>query len=411
LTSKFSRAALIAGLAIGASGLVAVPAEAANGVSTANYYVNNPGIGMASNVTPESAAVSASIDTGGTTESLLPVSSSGLSWNTLSGITATSEKWNDGTAPSAAATGSYAPLDGIPISGSNSNVSVTVTDSGDSAISTVPRPVSNAGADNYSEVTFEYDPVSDVDANGGQPGVDLQTAPAIDVPTTSGLSTLTTTIGAFGQAAQNNTGNTPLTPGTKYYFWIIQKAGVTDAATNVNIAQWAAQSANPTYKCYPNVAIQADPTLASYTSNTQITYDGTTAAALQGPCYYEYGDTSGAFYYQSPNGTFATPAIGKVTIGAKATATAKGADLKITDSSAYKASGTVDLTVGGKLAGTAKFSLQPKAKGTFKVVLTSRGKTAVGGKKTAKVAPISAGANVASVSNWDQPFSGKAVKL
>ena len=59
LTSKFSRAALIAGLAIGASGLVAVPAEAANGVSTANYYVNNPAIGAASNITPESAIVSA----------------------------------------------------------------------------------------------------------------------------------------------------------------------------------------------------------------------------------------------------------------------------------------------------------------------------------------------------------------
>ena len=28
-----------------------------------------------------------------------------------------------------------------------------------------------------------------------------------------------------------------------------------------------------------------------------------------------------------------------------------------------------------------------------------------------KVAPISAGANVASVSNWDQPFIGKSVKL
>ena len=36
----------------------------------------------------------------------------------------------------------------------------------------------------------------------------------------------------------------------------------------------------------------------------------------------------------------------------------------VTDSSAYKASGTIELTVGGKLAGTAKFSLQPKAKGT-----------------------------------------------
>ena len=79
--------------------------------------------------------------------------------------------------------------------------------------------------------------------------------------------------------------------------------------------------------------------------------------------------------------------------------------------SAYKASGTVELTVGGKLAGAAKFRLQPKSKGSFKVVLTAKGKAALRGNKTVKVAPISAGANVASVSNWDQPFIGKSVKL
>ncbi len=79
--------------------------------------------------------------------------------------------------------------------------------------------------------------------------------------------------------------------------------------------------------------------------------------------------------------------------------------------SAYKASGTVELTVGGKLAGTAKFSLQPKAKGDFKVVLTTKGKAALRSNKAVKVATVSAGANVASVSNWDQPFIGKSVKL
>ena len=79
--------------------------------------------------------------------------------------------------------------------------------------------------------------------------------------------------------------------------------------------------------------------------------------------------------------------------------------------SAYKASGTVELTVGGKLAGTAKFGLQPNGKRTFKVALTAKGKAALRKNKTVKVAPVSQTANVASVSNWDQPLVGKSVKL
>lgn len=411
MTSKFSRAALVAGLAIGATGLVAVPAQAVtNGVSTANYFVNNPAVGSASDITPESAVVTAAVDTGGNPESLLPVSSSGLSWNVFSEATITPETWNDGTAPAASTTGGYAPLDGLPASGSNSGVSVTITDPA-IANSGKPQPVSNGGADNYSAVNFEYDPVSDYDATDGQPGTDVQIMQATDVPTAAGFTNLKATIGAFGQAAQNNTGNTPLQPGTKYYFWVSQEAGETDAGTNVNIAQWANQAVNPTPKCYPNAAIAADPTLASYTSTTQITFDGTTAPALQGPCFYYYGNTGGALYYQSPNGTFTTPALGKLTVGAKATATAKGANLTITDSSAYKASGTVDLTVGGKLAGTVKFGLQPKGKRTFKIAFTAKGKAALAKGKAVKVAPVSQSANVASVSNWDQPLVGRSVKL
>ena len=430
MTSKFSRAAVIAGLAIGASGLVAVPAEAANGISTANYYVNNPAIGGASTITPESAVVSASIDTGGSTESLLPVPAAGLTWSPIAGITiAAGEKWDDNTAPTLTKSGSYVPIDGIPVSGSSSNVSVTITDAAisnggvtDPGIGTksgVPQPISNDGADNYSDVTFEYDPVSDYTANGDLPGPETQQAQDIQVPTTAGLSTVSTTLGAFGQAAQNNTGNSPLTPGTKYYYWIVQQAGATDQASNINVSAWTgatsgtpAAPANNSYKCYPNVAIAADPTLESYTApGAVVNYGGESLPADQGPCIYYFGDTGGALYYQSPNGTFTTPALGKVKIGAKATATAKGADLTLTDSSAYKASGTVELTVRGKLAGKARFSLQPKAKGTFKVVLTAKGKAALKANKTAKVAPISAGANIASVSNWDQPFSGKSVKL
>jgi len=81
-----------------------------------------------------------------------------------------------------------------------------------------------------------------------------------------------------------------------------------------------------------------------------------TAPALQGPCKYYYGNTGGALYYQSPNGTFTTPKLGKVIIAKQATLSGSKVTLGVTDSSAYKASGTIDLKVGRKLAGTAKFS-------------------------------------------------------
>ena len=428
MTSKFSRAALIAGLAIGASGLVAVPAEAANGISTANYYVNGPVVTGAANITPESAVVSGAVDTGGNPETQLTIPASGLTWNANSDIVIGSGiKWVNNT------TGTAVPVDGLPASGSNSNVSVTITDSGDPAISGIPMAVSNGGADNYSDVTFEYDPVSDYDPTTGQPGVDVQQAQDIQVPTAAGLSSVSTTIGAFGQAAQNNTGNTPLTPGTKYYYWIFEQAGGTDQAVNINVAKWANTATaavpayNPSYKCYPIAAIEQDPTLDSYyqaylaNQNLQVSYpDNATdyannvdvnEPAVQGPCYYYYGNTSGGTYYQSPNGTFTTPPLGVVKIGAKAVTAAKGVELAMASTSAYKASGTVLLTVGGKLAGTVKFALAPKAKGDFKIVLTKKGKAAASANKTAKVVPVSALAAVASVSNWDQKFVGKSVKL
>lgn len=434
MTSKLSRAALVAGIAIGASGLVAVPAEATNSVSTANYYVNNPAIGPASNVTPESATISASIDTGGSMESLLPVPSSGVLWSP--NITIAGEYWNDGTAPSLAAAGpsakNYAPINGIPVSGSIADVSATITDAATSnggvnepgigAKSGVPQAVSNAGADDYSDVTFEYDPVADYVANGDVPGPEVQFAQDIQVPTTAGVSNVSTMIGAFGQAAQNSSGNTPLKPGTHYYYWIVQQAGGTDQATNVNVSAWTgatagtpAAPANNSYKCYPNAAIMADPTLASYMApGATVTYGGTTLPASQGPCIYYYGDTSGATYYQSPNGEFTTPALGKVAIARKAiAATGKkpSATVEIANASGYKASGTVDLTIGGKLAGTVKFSLGPKAKGNFKIALTAKGRAALAKSETVKVAPVSQSANIASVSSWDQTLVGKSVKL
>jgi len=409
LTSKVSRAVLIASLAVGASGLVAVPAEAANGVSTANYYVNQPAVTGAVTVTPESALVAGAVDTGGNPETLLPVPATGLTWDGNVAISA-GVKWADNT------TGNYVPDDGIPTSGSSSNVSATITDAGDSAINGVPIHVSNADADNFSDVTFEADPVSDYNAATGTPGARVQFAQDVGVPTATGISSVRATIGAFGQAAQTNSGLLPLKPGTKYYYWVVQQAGGTDAATNVNIAQWAApQTANPTDKCYPNAAIAADPTLASYTSSTQITVTiagvTSTAPALQGPCKYYYGNTGGALYYQSPNGTFTTPKLGKVIIAKQATLSGSKVTLGVTDSSAYKASGTIDLKVGRKLAGTAKFSLRPHAKGTAKVTLSARGEAALRKRQTVKVAPVSQVATVASVSNWDQPLVGRSVKL
>ena len=294
-----------------------------------------------------------------------------------------------------------------------------ITDPGIGAKSGVPQAISNAGADNYSDVTFEYDPVSDFTANGDLPGPDTQTAQDIQVPTTAGLSSVSTSLGAFGQAAQNSTGNTPLTPGTKYYYWIVQQAGATTDASNINVSAWTgatagtpAVAANNSYKCYPNAAIAADPTLASYTTpGATVNYGGQVLAADQGPCIYYYGNTGGALYYQSPNGTFTTPKLGTVKIAKKATATGSKVTLGVTDSSAYKASGTIDLTVRGKVAGTAKFSLQPHGKGTANVKLTAKGRTALRKGQTVKVAPVSQTANVTSTSNWDQRLVGKSVKL
>lgn len=415
MTSKFSRAAMIAGMAIGAGGLVAAPAEAANGISTANYYVSNPAIGQATGLTPESATVSASVDTGGSPESLLPISPVGLFWGSIGTITA-GIKWNDGTTGQAT-TGAYVPLDGIPVSGSTSNVSVTITDPAIGAKSGVPQPLSNGAAADYSDVTFEYDPVADYTANGNLPGPETSQIQDIQVPTVFGISDVSATIGAFGQAAQKATGNTPLTPGTKYYYWIVQQAGGTDQASNINVSAWVGNQsngvpANNKYSCYPNNAIAADPTLAGYlTPGATVNYGGQTLPADQGPCIYYYGDTGGALYYQSPNGEFTTPAIGSVKIGPKATPRGADAWLTVSDRSAYLASGTVDLTVKGKVIGTARFRLAPHARGLFRIVLTSKGKKYLAKGAVAKVAAVSTSASVASVSNWDQPFVGKSVKL
>ncbi len=439
MTRKVSRAILAAGLSIGACGLVAAPAFGAGSVATVNYYVNTPSTGAATGVTPESATVSGAVDTGGNNETLLPVTSAGLAWGgaytnfTIAGPA----KWNDGTPGDTA--GTAVPVDGIPVSGSSSDVSVTITDAkgitdkiaGGTVTSGTQFPVSNGGADNYSDVTFEYDPVSDYDAVDNQPGPNTQTANDIEVPTTTGISNVSTVIGAFGTAAQNNTGNLPLEPGTKYYYWLVQQAGATDQAVNVDIAAWGdtagvttASNAstpagyNPTYKCYPIAAIEQDAVLDGYyqaylaNQNPQVSYPNnsaansgtvTTAPAIQGPCIYYYGDTSGALYYQSAIRTFTTPALGKLQISGSAAVTGTKVTDKVVDKSAYKASGTLTLTSAkGKTWASGKFAMQPGKTDISTLQLTKAGKAAVAAHSEAKLV---------LTSNWGQQSVTKKIKL
>lgn len=436
MTSKVSRAALIAAIAVGASGLVAASAQAAAvttaGVSTANYYVNGPTVAGVSNLTPESVVLNGAVDTGGSPMTTLSVpAGQTLLWQnalTIGSLTSTAAQSFD--------------VDGLPVSGSDSTVSVTVNDALVSANSQSFPSVSNGGADNYSNVTFEYDPVKDYVANGDTPGPELQFANEVEVPTAAGISAVSSSVGAFGVNAQNNTGNTPLTPGTAYDYWIVSQAGATDAAESINIAQWydttgsaagttSASSfvpdPNPTYKCYPDAAIAEDPTLASYTSSSQITYGGTTAPEIQGPCVYFYGNTGGALYYTSPTGQFTTPALGKLNISAKASVSQSKAVLTVTDASGYKAGGNIELTTsGGKELASGNFSLAANVKGAVTLKLTAAGKKLIDvkakpGKKATKKhkavkgkpATVKTGIKTKLVltSNWDQTTSTKSVTL
>jgi hypothetical protein len=436
LTSKVSRAALIAAIAVGASGLVAASAQAAAvttaGVSTANYYVNGPTVAGVSNLTPESVVLNGAVDTGGSPMTTLSVpAGQTLLWQnalTIGSLTSTAAQTFD--------------VDGLPVSGSDSPVSVTVNDALVSANSQSFPSVSNGGADDYSNVTFEYDPVKDYVANGDTPGPELQFANEVEVPTAAGISPVSSSVGAFGINAQNNSGNTPLTPGTAYDYWIVSQAGATDAAESINIAQWynttgsaagttSASSfvpdPNPTYKCYPDAAIAEDPTLASYTSSNQITYGGTTAPEIQGPCVYFYGNTGGALYYTSPTGQFTTPALGKLNISAKASVSQSKAVLTVTDASGYKAGGNIELTTSsGKELASGNFSLAANVKGAVTLKLTAAGKKLIDvkakpGKKATKKhkavkgkpATVKTGIKTKLVltSNWDQTTSTKSVTL
>jgi hypothetical protein len=388
LASKISRSTLIA-IAIGAGGLVAVPAAEA-AVSVPTYLVNQPAISGANQITPESAVVSGAIDTGGNPGSTFQLAPGGtLSWanGVVLGNTGTtaSTQWVDGI-PTNASTGNFAVAGGI---------------------------LNNGGTDNYSSVVFEYDPVSDYNASGGTPGPQTSFAPEVDVPTAAGLSTVSTKIGAYPASTGDTTGQSPLLPGTAYYYWIVQQSGVTSAAEDVNTfnpnSSTAATSVNPSYTCYPDSYIAATPPYSGYTTTGTLSGGVTSAGGpaqttpqpqIQGPCLFYFGSSNN--YYQSPNGMFTTPKLGTVSFGAKATLSGKNAVLTVSNKSVMPAKGVVTLSIGGASVGTGHFSVAANGSGTVKVLLNGKGVSAAGKNTTAKVA---------AVVSTDQLVGTKSTKL
>jgi hypothetical protein len=391
LKTKLSRVALAVGIGLGTYGLIAVSAEAADTL----YFVNAPVLTGSSGLTPESATLSGIVDTGGTPGGTFTLGAgAALPWNsslTVANTTSASETFS---------------TEGLPQSGSNADVLI----GGGS-----PSSVSNAGADNYSDVEFEYDTLADYTAAGNSPGPNTQYAPELDVPTTSGLSTASTSIGAFGIAAQNNTGNTPLRSGTTYVYWIVDQPGGTDAAETVNTfnphAANASTTVNPSYACLPTAYIQANAYLSTLTATGKVsggitssgTAQTTAQSDIQGPCVYFYGNVSGSDNYDSPTGQFTTPKLGKLSISSVAKVKGRKGTVAITDKSEYKASGTLQLTnSSGSVLATAKFGLKPGASGVAALSLTRAGVAAA--KKDQK-------GELNLTSNWDQPTVTKAIKL
>ena len=430
MASKVSRAALIAGLAIGASGLVAVPAEAANS------YVTQPAVTGVSSLTPESAVLSGAIDTGGDPASTFTASAS--SPFAVGGLSVT-------------ASGN---LNGFPV-----------------------------GQGFYSTVLFEADPLSDYVASGNQPGGETVTATTLEVPTGAGLSPVSAEIGAYPAASAQ--GTTPLTPGTKYVYWLVEQAGETDAATTVNeysaadLASWVAgtgsltangfasataesskndytawlagtgnfagdpgdpnnvpgQMLNPDYQCVLNSAIpttnatwtaelaanKVPLTPGTSTVNGTATPNGISAVsagggitatsaqqpAEQGPCVAFFGGGSTNFY-TSPVGYFTTPVLGSVKFGAKAAVSGGKAAISVANKSVEKAAGQLVLTAkkGRKTVTvvSGKISVAADATEMVDLKLTGSGKAMLKAGKSLVT-------KVAFTSTTDQPASGKTIKL
>ncbi|HTW11943.1 MAG TPA: hypothetical protein VME01_04305 [Solirubrobacteraceae bacterium] len=453
MTSKLSRSALIAALAVGASGLVAVPAASA---ANPNVLVKNPIVTGASSITPESAVVTGAVDTGGDPASTITASAAAPI--TLSGITLTAN----------------AQLDGIPVG---------ALPSGES--------------DYYSTVLFEADPVSDYTSNGDQPGPDTVLAGTVEVPTSTGLTAVKATIGGT-QASSILSGSSPLTPGTKYVYWLQQQAGETDAATTVNAfsgsglqsfvaggdtahnsnyAAWvlgdtdpnaatdgntyaaagdpgadpvglSGSLTNPDWSCVidagvpgatetaaeqtaisTNATVPAAPLsaatlpadgdgiaandnlnlqygISAVSASGAITADTAAQPASQGPCVGFYSNTSTIggtnTWYTSPVGYFTTPKLGKIDF-ARPTIVGTKAKFVVTDKSVVRASGEFQLKVGSKTIGTGKFNIAANTAGKVTVKLSKAGIVDAAKGKTAKIVLVT--------SNNDQPSGTKTVKL
>jgi hypothetical protein len=220
LTSKFSRVALAATCAAGLSGLVAGPADAINN------YVTQPVVTGVSTLTPESAMLTGAIDTGG--DPAVTFNAAPTSPFAVGGLSV--------TAP--------ANLNGIPL-----------------------------GVGFYSTALFEADPLTDYTAAGNQPGPETVTAANVEVPTTTGLSAVSSVIGAYPAASGN--GSSPLTPGTEYVYFLVEQAGETDAATTVNeydpndLAHWTAGSGTITADGFASSSsVSSSSSLNAWTGGT-----------------------------------------------------------------------------------------------------------------------------------------------
>jgi hypothetical protein len=262
LTGKFSRLALITAAAVGVSGLVAVPAADALGGVTGTQvpgYVNQPIAANATNITPESAVISGAVDTGGYTagDGFFGTGYSEMPTSTLwdAGVSGTGLPVTPGTAIT---------VDGLPITTSDLNGNQVPT---------------------YSAVWVEYDPLSDWTAAGDIPGPETQFAPEEDVDTTTAPynSFAPIKLGGYPSSVAQANGNTPLTPGTTYVYWVEQQVGETTAAETIN-------EFNPV-DLY-NFLDQTSPSGSGATAGT----GGTSAASLFG----EAGDgpASGDPFYK-----------------------------------------------------------------------------------------------------------------
>ena len=393
MASKVTRTCLIALSAVGASGLVAVSAEAAP-PTIPTALVNQPAVAGATDITPESATLTGVIDTGGNpgTTFVVPANTT-LTWDNSFNLITTSASATE-------------HVDGLPSTGSD----MAYPTSSSSEV------LNNSGEDNYSTVLFEADPASDYAANGDNPGPETVDANEVNVPTYPGLSAVSAKVGAYPAASSTGLSG-PLKPGTKYDYFLVQQAGATTSGVTINTyTPGSATGVNPTYACYPLNYVAATSPYSGYTATGTLS-GGVTATGgpaqttpqpeIQGPCVYYYGGSSN--YYESILGTFTTPKLGSVTVTGAAVVIAKtaaksAAVVSVKDQSVEPAKGTLALVYAGKIVGTTKFTVAAQASKPLALSLTGYGKKLVakGKRFTSKLV---------YTTTTDQPTTTKSVTL